>query len=283
MMSNDTDNWNPGFLTLSPLYAPLQNVAAEFSNWSQWPALADYQRLLHARAGTVSSAGGAAIHFVAQDGKAVQFADHYEPRIYLCGEVQTRCENWHDFFQVLVWCLFPQTKVQLNALHYDAARQRFAAQPPQPNRSPVENAVTLFDECGAIVVSSDDSLLGLIHQHRWKELFWQQRNTVQQHLRCIVFGHALYEKALNPYPGMTAHALLLPVQTDFHELTADRQIRFLDNVLSETFAQPREQITTGLFSPFPVLGMPGWYAGNDNAGFYDNRDYFRPKNKPDKK
>ena len=29
-------------------------------------------------------------------------------------------------------------------------------------------------------------------------------------------------------------------------------------------------------APLPVLGVPGWWAANEAASFYDNRDYFRP-------
>jgi hypothetical protein len=25
-----------------------------------------------------------------------------------------------------------------------------------------------------------------------------------------------------------------------------------------------------------VLGVPGWYAGNEREEFYDDKDYFRP-------
>jgi hypothetical protein len=29
-------------------------------------------------------------------------------------------------------------------------------------------------------------------------------------------------------------------------------------------------------SPLPVLGVPGWWGGNEQENFYENTDYFRP-------
>ena len=29
-------------------------------------------------------------------------------------------------------------------------------------------------------------------------------------------------------------------------------------------------------SPLPVLGVPGWWDGNEQEEFYDNTGYFRP-------
>jgi hypothetical protein len=44
----------------------------------------------------------------------------YEMRIWARGEVVTRPDNWHDFFNALVWCTFPLAKAALNARHAEA-------------------------------------------------------------------------------------------------------------------------------------------------------------------
>ncbi|NIQ10006.1 MAG: DUF3025 domain-containing protein, partial [Gammaproteobacteria bacterium] len=133
-----------------------------------------------------------------QAARASSFQEQYEPRIYLRGEVQTRRHNWHDFFQVLVWSAFPDTKKTINALHYVSAQQRLNEK-GHTNRSPTENMLALFDECGAVLLSSDPALLKMIRNFEWHELFWLNREKLLRSLRCIVFGHAMYEKALNPY------------------------------------------------------------------------------------
>lgn len=276
ILQKSTDRWDPEFPDRTPrLFTPLAPLARQLAalHPDDWPTLDDYNSLLLRQRGTVTSAVGAAIRFVPQDGKPLSFDCCYEPRIYLHGEIQTRTENWHDFFQVLVWTLFPKTKRRLNELHYHSARQRH--QSGRGNRGPRENMLTLFDECGALVISSDRTLLSLIENFRWQELFWTRRAQLRERLRCIVFGHALYEKALNPYLGMTAQALLFHVDGETLEAGPHAQHAMLDSLLDEYLATRRTSLTPACLSPFPLLGMPGWHPGNDVAAFYDNRAYFR--------
>ena len=114
------------------------------------------------------------IRFVPQAPKTDIFEDGYEPRIFLKGEVQTRENSWHDFFNALVWHSFPNTKRTINSLQYQHLKQRY----PRKRRLPAENMLTLFDENGAVVLSKDPELLDLIKEHRWHELFWKRRNEV---------------------------------------------------------------------------------------------------------
>ena len=280
MAKTTLDQWNPDFMAGSPLFFPLQFQANLLSrNREQWPSLADYQHLLAKQPLALKSLGGATIRFVPQSPKPLHWQDDYEPRIYLNGDVQTRVENWHDFFQVLVWPTFPTTKAVLNAKHYQAIRQRLQANPENKRRTPAENALTQFDECGAIVASCDEDLLQLIREFRWKELFWQHRAAVESKLQCFVFGHAIYEKALHPYPGLTAHAVLFTVDTDFFQRPLREQLTFLDNTTAQAFDR-NDYPSPGSFQPFPLLGMPAWDNNNCTASYYDNQDYFRPGRKP---
>ena len=116
--------WNPDFAALSPLFYPLSVASSSFALKTQWPDLDDYNDLILQLNPSVRSELGAAIQFVVQGEKPTDWRQDYEPRIYLNGEVQTRTENWHDFFQVLVWYSLPQTKSTLNALHFDSIKQR---------------------------------------------------------------------------------------------------------------------------------------------------------------
>lgn len=273
------DIWLPDYFLTTPLFAPLSEAAALLSHEHQhsWPGLDDYQRLFSHFNGELHSKGGVRLRFVCQDSATKDSTTGYEPRIYLKGEIQTRLNNWHDYFQVLVWCRFPQTKLAINALHYREARQRQQMTPVQFNRNPVENALTLFDECGAIIIADDIELLELIRDFRWKDLFWHQRQRLDRHLSCLVFGHALYEKALKPYIGMTAQALLLRVPSSFLGQPLDHQLNQLDQGLALLFnAIDNDQgIGTEKLTPFPLLGMPGWTDDNDDPAFYDNDSYFR--------
>jgi len=75
--------------------------------------------LLDAQPQPIRLLSGQALKIVPQDGRAHQFADHYAPRIYMTGEVQTRTNNWHDFFQFLTWLIFPRTKAAEPAREFD--------------------------------------------------------------------------------------------------------------------------------------------------------------------
>jgi hypothetical protein len=202
------------------------------------------------------------IRFVAQEQKDDIFENGYEPRIFLKGEVQTRENSWHDFFNALVWHAFPQTKRMINALQYENQRSRY----PNKDRLPAENMLTLFDENGAVVLSQNDMLLELIREHQWHELFWRRREEVKRDLRIVIIGHGLYEKCLSPYVGMIAQALLLPARNE----------RSIDTYVSE-FLMSHKALTTDLLSPLPILGIPGWWPDNNNENFYANKNYFRSK------
>jgi hypothetical protein len=275
MAKTTQDRWNPDFINRSPLFFPLQHQATLLSrNPEHWPSLEDYHQLLAEQPVPIHTSGDAQIQFVPQAGKPQRWEDDYEPRIYLTGEVQTRLHNWHDFFQVLVWTTFPKTKTALNTSHYHAIHQRKQSNPGSKQRTPLENALTQFDECGAIVVASQNNLLQLIREFRWKDLFWQHRTALAHQLQCFVFGHAVYEKALNPYVGLTAHAILMNVENEFFQWPLAQQINFLDDIAAQAFANARYP-SPKHFQPFPLLGMPGW-DHNEIESYYDNSDYFRP-------
>jgi len=277
------DSWKPDYFRESPLFEPLRQVARRLSSAHRhdWPGLDDYQQLFTSFNGQLQNRAGCNIRFVPQGLPAKRFADNYEPRIYLTGEIQTRLHNWHDYFQVLIWCLFPRLKLSLNALHYREALIRQQTTPNRTNRNTIENALTLFDECGIIVIADDIELLELIRDFQWQRLFWQHRQRLERHLSCLVFGHALYEKAISPYPGMTGQALLLHCSPTLLALPAGRRIVQLDQYLALLFSESSgHNFNPGTLTPFPLLGMPGW-ADNDKADYYDNSDYFRSgRNKP---
>jgi hypothetical protein len=272
------DGWDPDYYLAAPVFDPLHKPAAALaSRYRQdWPNLGDYQQLFDTHAAQRHNQAGRALHFVAQGPRSKRFEDGYEARIYLQGEIQTRLHNWHDYFQVLIWCLFPRLKAALNARHYTEASKRLQTVAPQGNRGAVENALTLFDECGVIIACDDVGLLQGIRDFRWKEIFWRQRQRLQRRLSCVVFGHALYEKALSPYVGMTGQALLLKTPSAFQALSPAQQTDRLDQELARLLATTPSLSGPEFLTPFPLLGMPGWDRNNSNEAYYDNADYFRP-------
>jgi len=267
--------WSPDFYLRSPLFEPVRKIAAHFSGFSVWPLLDDYQRVLNTLPEPIRLLSGKPLRIVAQDGKPHTFADHYAPRIYLTGEIQTRSENWHDFFQYLTWFIFPQAKAEINALHLPRARQRIEGFADPGRRTPLENMLSLFDEGGAVIASSDPTLLQLIRNFQWKELFWHRRREIPEKLHCIPFGHAVYEKGLTPYIGMTANTLLLDVDACYFALPLTERLQQIDARLAAIFRDGNRYTQPKDLQPFPILGMPGWDQSNSVESYYDNTHYFR--------
>ena len=261
--------WNTDWLTRSEIFAPLRPVASGLSA-IDWPGL-DRLNALAGDSGRVVNAQGMSVRFVPQTPKAKSFAAGFEPRAYLKGEVQLRACDWHDLFNALVWMTFPATKAVINARHYEAMAGRVAG-----NRPPQRDALTLFDEDGVVIVSSDPELLELVRGFCWKELFWRRRDAVKTRMRFCVFGHALFAKALQPFVGLTGKAVLLNVPGTFLELAPPAQSEALDRLLAPHIRDRGRFLDGRELSPLPVLGVPGWWSENEREAFYDDTAYFRP-------
>lgn len=274
----DTEQqWDANFASFSPIFTPLKFWADKFSSFNDgWPKLDDYRAILAEQPDPILTQSGQTLKVVQQDGKPGHFQDHYAPRIYLSGEIQTRTENWHDFFQYLTWFMFPKTKAVINAIHVPASQRRIEQNVDLGRRSPVENMLSLFDEGGAVILCSDPSMLQLIRDFKWKALFWQRRNELQTKLKLVTFGHALYEKGLSPYVGMTANCILLDVSEEVLQQTNREQLNYIDDELAELFSHNEVYKKPKDLSPFPLLGLPGWDISNEHELYYDNVNYFRP-------
>lgn len=266
-----TQNWTGDCLGGSPAFDPLRRFGSVLRG-KGWPEASELQQLLDdARAMT---SRGTPLRLVPQAPKPRCWEDRYEARLYLGGELQMRGGNWHDLFNVLVWAAFPRAKAALNARHYEALlRQRASG---DPNRGPVQDALTLFDEGGVVVACSDPRLASMLENFAWKDLFWHSRTDVQHRMDFRIFGHALYEKLLEPHAGITGRGLLFEVGTDFHALDADVQVAQLDALLAARISDPLRLTSTRELAPVPLLGVPGWCADNAREAYYDNIGYFRP-------
>lgn len=266
---NANDSWQANFLATSPLFAPLRPHAHAIDAGTDWPDLTVLNAMLAARG--VRNRNDKPVRCVPPGTRARRWQERYEPRLFLTGELRTRARNWHDLFNALVWAAFSQTKAALNALHYGLAQTQALG----ANRTPAQDVLTLFDEGGMIVAADAPDLLDHVRGFRWKTLFWHERARVEKHVRLYLFGHALYEKALAPYVGLTAKGLLLDVSADFFTETETAQLAHIDTRTATALAQPAALASTRALAPVPFLGYPGWSAENAVETYYDNADYFR--------
>jgi DUF3025 family protein len=264
-----TEAWDPRFFERSPIFEPLRS-SAQTLRCVRWPALGDLRKMLDGRDPPIATRSGARLSFVEQGRKSPLLEDKYEARVYLRGEVQVRAASWHDLLNALVWTTFPRSKAALNERHYRALLAQHAA--GSENRGPVQDAMTLFDEGGVIVAGADDELLRQLREFKWKELFWRNRPRVETAMGFYLFGHALYEKALRPFTGITGRGLLFAVAADFFQAPIAAQSAILDGMVAQRLTALK---STRELAPVPILGVPGWCAGNERESYYDNAGYFR--------
>lgn len=219
--------------------APLQPTLAPVMG--QWQAGASVADALNAARPTTCP-----VQFVPQTG--LPAGEAYEAYIHRSARVPTR-NNLHDAFNGLVWLAQPALKQRLNQLQAaEIARRGIGSQ-----RGPVRDALTLFDENGALL-QAPAVLVDALRRRDWRSLFISHRARWVE-ARLTLFGHALLEKlATAPRKALTAHVLLC----------------------DEPLALDADGWARKPFAPLPVLGVPGWWPGNEDPAFYDDAAVFRP-------
>lgn len=261
--------WNLEWVSRSGMFAPLSTVAKRLPEIG-WPNVELLNDVADGCGRRIVNARGQRIRFVEQKSRPTHFEDRFEPRTYLSGEVMVRPLNWHDLFNALVWMTFPTVKAVINARHYAALSSQTDAR-----RSATGDALTMFDEDGLVVLSSDGELLDLLREFRWKQLFWARRDVVRDRVRFLIFGHAMYEKARAPFVGMTGKALLFSVPEQTLRLQAWDLNTAVDQLVAMYACDPENLEHGRVLAPLPVLGVPGWWSPNENGAFYDDTAYFR--------
>jgi hypothetical protein len=218
-------------------------------DWSR-PWLADYRAKGEAAAARVERGVpvAAALNALADASVPVRFVAHdaagdepYEAYIARTACVPTR-DNLHDFFNGLVWLQHPRLKRRLNRLQAgEIARARIG-----PRRGARRDALTLLDESGLLIDAPAD-LLHALEQRDWARLLVGERERWLREVRLTLIGHAVLEKLATPFKTITAQVWLR-----------------------------RGPLRSKPFAPLPVLGVPGWWGPNRDAGFYADASVFRP-------
>ena len=227
------------------------------------------------------------LQFVSQN--ALPEGEAYEHFIGTTGNIPTR-DNLHDLFNGSIWLTFPKTKAVLNYHHM----LEIAKQGISERRGRVRDTITVFDENGAVLVTSDASIGKALVNFDWQASLvkprakWDnpaQPNTSAQ-AAVYIFGHALLEQLVHPRKPLCAHSIVIHVAQEFFTLSLAERMRYLDDktaeymdtLLSNDDVKPRQ------LAPLPILGVPHFWAENANTGFYEDRYVFRNgRRKKDKK
>ena len=182
----------------------------------------------------------------------------YEQHIFDTHCVPTR-DGLHDLFNALCWMHFPATKKRLNQLQ----AEQIGRLGINPVRGPARDALTVFDE-NAAFLQAPDALWDALAAKDWQRLFVTLR-PLWQEATLVLFGHALLEKLVNPRKPITAHV--------YRARVASNSIASLDAWMAADLSA--DKLATKPFAHLPVLGVPGWWAGNENPGFYADASVFR--------
>jgi hypothetical protein len=205
----------------------------------------------------LNTQGGAPVRFTAA-GELPQ-GHAYEAHIFTTRNCPTR-ENLHDFFNGLAWLQFPLAKSRMNELQAGEIEQCGVG----AVRGPVRDAITLFDENGALL-DAPPALWDALLARDWHRLFVGLR-PLWSDARLLVVGHALLEKLAQPRKPLTAHVWAAQCDLASRKSADEWLAAQLD----------AEHLREKQFTPLPVLGIPGWCQENEDVSFYDDPRVFRP-------
>ena len=257
----------PGAAALAhPIFDPFRDLLERLAADGTWPDVQRLNALAAALGIEPRTASGMPIRFVAPTPDIAG----YELHIHRTGCVPTRPGNLHDLFNALVWLTFPRFKATLNALHVDEIPREGG------RRGRFRDLLTLLDEGGALAACTDPELVALVRAHRWKELFWDRRERLLREMRLVVVGHAVLEKALAPWPGISCKAVFLEADRALPSAPIREQTRELDAKAAAWLAGLPRTVSPREVPPLPVFGYPGWSPGSMDAAFYADERYFRP-------
>jgi hypothetical protein len=242
--------WDAHFMRRSPWFWPLAAAARRFEALTDWPTLADYDGLY---AQLAVSRGAPPLRFgdnVRKQDKRAQgrivVEELYDARISLRGQVPTRERDWHDFFNALCFATFPHAKHALHSRQYGALAARVPKDATRlPNaRTPEQDALTLFDEGGAVIAATPHAAQLLAQTEADARTACLIALETEGEARVMPFGHALFEHLVEGLrcPGGCTQVVTLasrPADDDALLHTVDRA---LAAALQDParFASPRE-------------------------------------------
>ncbi len=259
----------PAAFAAAPLFEP---IAGLLSGFSDGLLTADQlTALIGQTAPAACSGSGRPIRFILPPADLPA----YEQHIHATGEVPTRADDWHDFFNALAWCVWPHTKSACNGLHLREQAARAAA--GLPGRGPLRDALTQFDECGIVVVSTDPDIPALLAAHEWEEAFWNRRAQLLASTRFLIFGHGSWDQLRQPFFGLCAKAIYRHVDVAWLALPAAARQRETDARLAARFTDPLCALAHADLSPPPLLGIPGVAPGSEVPDYYRDTRQFRRK------
>ena len=222
------------------------------------------------------------LKFVSQN--ALSETQGYEQFIAMTGNIPTR-DNLHDLFNGSIWLTFPKTKAILNYHHMLEIAKRRDEQDNSQSRGRVRDTITVFDENGAVLVTSQPSIGEALIDFDWQNSLINPRAHFDNPLSpksdaqaaVYIFGHALLEQLIEPRKPLCAHSVIIHVHENFFRLSTAERVHYLDNTLAEYMDMllSQHKVTPRQLAPLPILGVPHFWSENSDPSFYDDAYVFR--------
>jgi hypothetical protein len=139
----------------------------------------------------------------------------YDGQIFLRGEVPSREDQWHDYFNMCAWCAFPRAKAALNAEQWFALCRWL----PEPcgtklpgARLREQDALALTDEGGVLLLVESASGACAQEFAASGDLAALEALVARRAAMAMPFGHALYEHLMTGSGEVRGALIILPVQ-----------------------------------------------------------------------
>lgn len=188
----------------------------------------------------------------------------YERCVYK-GQIPTR-DISHDWYNGQVWLKFAGFKTFINSRHI--ADSESAIIQSANGRSRLRDALTLFDESGALLLTTSPATSTALLSHDWHSLFVADREVWPKRSRVLIVGHGLLDSMHSPHKGLCAKAI--PVQVPSLNLNRIE----LQNLVLQAAKQIQDPAN---LSPLPVMGVPGWFDESKVPGYYNDTAVYRAK------
>jgi hypothetical protein len=173
----------------------------------------------------------------------------YDAQITLAGRVPCVAESYHDLFNAIAWAAFPLAKRLLHARQH-AARERHTTAASSSERAPrsrEQDALTLFDEGGSVLVVHEQALSAWLRAQQPITIDVRTAAT----LELVVFGHALMEHVLEGHHGVRSTAL---VAVTSHALLPEALLNFVDAAVSARLCEAGAFEAPGLDAVAQLVG-----------------------------
>lgn len=283
-------NWNPRFFEQGGLFEV-------FKDWQDWfllhpdafPDLDALTQLAHQNPrAPVLSGGGFPVRFIRQqrlqrqNRASLDWRSNYQLRIFLSGEVPSRPNNWHDFFNAWTWIYLPKVKATINWRHFQCIEESsgFPWRLEGGNRNREQDMLTLFDEGGMLVVTDNDELWDLIVRRQWKQIFCERFDELESKVNFVPVGHALFECALQGHPRLHASCVRVRCPSTLkagasNPVELSRFWQRVDECAALEINRRAHLRSPDDLHALPIWGIPGWHPRAGEPAFVADSSYFR--------